>query len=83
MIIVCMYLLMWPVSLQDNNWRCTNIPKLASSNLCTLQKLEVLQVNDALWCHPKEVPNHFHGPFSGLCPDGGMTSRSQFKQLSL
>ncbi len=27
------------VCLQDNNWRCTNIPKLASANLCTLQKL--------------------------------------------
>ncbi len=27
------------VCLQDPNWHCTNIPKLASSNLCTLQKL--------------------------------------------
>ncbi len=27
------------VCLQDHNWRCTNIPKLASSNLCALQKL--------------------------------------------
>ncbi len=34
----------------------------------------VLQMNDALWCHPKEVPNHAHGPFPGLCPAGGMTS---------
>ncbi len=33
--------------------------------------------------HPKEVPNHSHGPFPGLCPAGGMTSRSQFEQLSL
>ncbi len=24
-----------------------------------------------------------HGPFPGLCPAGGMTSRSQFEQLSL
>ncbi len=38
----------------------------------------VLQVNDALWCHHKEVPNNSHGPFPGLCPAGGMTSRSQF-----
>ncbi len=29
------------------------------------------------------VPNHSHGPFPGLCPAGGMTSRSQFEQLSL
>ncbi len=43
----------------------------------------VLQVNNALWCHPKEVPIHSHGPFPGLCPAGGMTSRSQFEQLSL
>ncbi len=43
----------------------------------------VLQVNDALWCHPKEVPNHSHGPFPGLCPAGGMTSRSQFEFKSL
>ncbi len=42
----------------------------------------VLQVNDALWCHPKEVPNHSHGPFPGLCPAGGMTSQSQFEQLN-
>ncbi len=35
----------------------------------------VLQVNDVLWCHPKEVPNHSHGPLPGLCPAGGMTSR--------
>ncbi len=27
------------VCLQDHNWHCTNIPKLASSNLCALQKL--------------------------------------------
>ncbi len=27
------------VCLQHNNWRCTNIPKLASANLCALQKL--------------------------------------------
>ncbi len=27
------------VCLQDNNWRCTNIPKLASANVCALQKL--------------------------------------------
>ncbi len=27
--------------------------------------------------------NHSHGPFPGLCPAGGMTSRSQFQQLSL
>ncbi len=33
--------------------------------------------------HPKEVPNHSHGPLPGLCPAGGMTSRSQFEQLSL
>ncbi len=35
---------------------------------------EVLQVNDTLWCHPKEAQNHSHGPFPGLCPAGGMTS---------
>ncbi len=39
--------------------------------------------DEILWCHPKEVPNHFHWPFPGLCPAGGMTSRSQFEQLSL
>ncbi len=27
------------VCLQDNNWRCTNIPKLASANVGALQKL--------------------------------------------
>ncbi len=27
------------VCLQDHNWHCTNIPKLASSNVCALQKL--------------------------------------------
>ncbi len=27
------------VCLQDHNWHCTNVPKLASSNLCALQKL--------------------------------------------
>ncbi len=27
------------VCLQDHNWHCTNITKLASSNLCALQKL--------------------------------------------
>ncbi len=43
----------------------------------------VLQVNDVLWCHPKEVPNHSHGPLPGLCPAGGTTSQSQFEQLSL
>ncbi len=44
----------------------------------------VLQVNDALWCHPKEVPNHSHGPFPGLCPAGGMTPPDlNSKQLSL
>ncbi len=26
------------VCLQDNNWHCTNIPKLASANECALQK---------------------------------------------
>ncbi len=29
----------YTVCLQDHNWHCTNIPKLASSNLCALQKL--------------------------------------------
>ncbi len=43
----------------------------------------VLQVNDILWCHPKEVPNHSLEPFPGLCPAGGMTSRLQFEHLSL
>ncbi len=32
---------------------------------------------------PKKVPNHSHGPLPGLCPAGGMTSQSQFEQLSL
>uniref|UniRef100_A0A8C1RWH7 Reverse transcriptase domain-containing protein n=1 Tax=Cyprinus carpio TaxID=7962 RepID=A0A8C1RWH7_CYPCA len=43
----------------------------------------VLQVNDALCCHPKEGQNHSHRLFPGLLPAGGMTSRSQFEQLSL
>ncbi len=43
----------------------------------------ILQVNDVLWCHPKEVPNHSHRPFPGLCPAGGMTSRSQFESLAI
>ncbi len=68
---------------KTTNWHCTNIPKLVSSNVCALQKLVCKWVNDALWCHPKEVPNHSHGPFPGLCPAGGMTSQSQFEQLSL
>ncbi len=41
------------VCLQDHNWHCTNIPKLASSNLCAPPEACVLQVNDVLWCHPK------------------------------
>ncbi len=28
----------------------------------------ILQVNDALWCHPNEVANYAHGPFPGLSP---------------
>ncbi len=48
-----------------------------------IQNKTELQVNDALWCHPKEEPNHSHGPFPGLCPAAGMTSGSQFGQLSL
>ncbi len=29
----------------------------------------ILQVNDALWCHPKEVPNHSHDLFLDWCND--------------
>ncbi len=42
----------------------------------------VLQVNDALRCHPKEIPNHSHGPRPGLCPAGGMTSRSHLHKTT-
>ncbi len=32
------------VCLQDNNWCCTNIPKLASENLCVVQKPKDVQI---------------------------------------
>ncbi len=71
------------VCLQNHNWRCTNIPKLASSNLCALQKLAFCKWKTPCGAIPKEVPNHSHGPFHGLCPAGGMTSRSQFESLAI
>uniref|UniRef100_A0A8C2E7L7 B30.2/SPRY domain-containing protein n=1 Tax=Cyprinus carpio TaxID=7962 RepID=A0A8C2E7L7_CYPCA len=59
------------VCLQDNNWPCTNIPKLTSSNLSDL------------WCHPKKAQNHYHRHFSGLYSAAGITSLSQSEQWSL
>ncbi len=53
----------------------TNIPKLASmypTEAC------VLQVNDALFCHPKEA-RITHGIFPGLLLASGMTCLSQFE----
>ncbi len=41
----------------------------------------VLQVKDTLWCHPKEVPNHSHRPFPGLCPARGITSIRVFSHF--
>ncbi len=61
------------VCLQDHNWHCTNIPKLASSNLCALQKLAFCKWTTSCGAIPKRVPNHSHGPLPGLCPAGGMT----------
>ncbi len=67
-----------------HHWHCTNILKLNSSDLRALpQKLCVLQVNNASWCHPKEAHNHSHRPFPGLFPAGGTTCLSQSEQLNL
>ncbi len=39
----------------------------------------VLQVNDALWCHPKEAQNHSYRPF----PAGGMISIRAAESLAI
>ncbi len=41
------------VCLQDHNWHCTNIPKLASSNLCALQKLAFCKWTTSCGAIPK------------------------------
>ncbi len=40
--------------------------------MCPLEAC-VLQVNDALLYHPKEIQNHFQGLLHELFPSGGMT----------
>ncbi len=41
------------ICLQDHNWHCTNIPKLASSNLCALQKLAFCKWTTSCGAIPK------------------------------
>ncbi len=65
------------VCLQDNNWCCINIPKLASANLCVLQKL-------AFWkwtTHCGAVPKRYKSlsrTFSWTVPSW---RNEQFQQL--